>query len=585
MFNSVPVLLATLAFILFGYVSLVRILSKMQFGESWREALQNPFADGRLFLQSIGRSALFIALPGVSLLLFWGWGPALLWLVIFHLLVETILNIHLAGNLRDRRNRASLTQSLSTGTGPAAISFRLSWQLLMILLCALLLTQLAGMLDQTSGLFWSLLALLPAAAILNNKNPLVPYGLKQAVAAAIFTFGLIMADSLGIVVHGNWSLSGNSFDWLVLNNATILALAVLIATALLAGKKSFNDSLATLAGYLWLVLIVSLLLVLAWMRPELDAPLHSSQVRSESLPLFVAVALIMFAGLLSIFMRWIAHDPMTVQLADRQNSDNASQSAVSVQHAFSRQQSLSLLQLIFALLLILALAAALGIGAWSSHYLEWSEQASVLRHFELALAALFDLATRQANIGSLAHTVFMSGACFIGLSALMFCFSRLQAGSVNAKPAANLWELVVHKKLVQAGLIYLLVCYFLNYGITLNLWILAGVLAWFLVTQIVLQVALDKTDSGSTARTKQSDRPQPSLSTQIYTALSLLLLVGGLAQTVMVAMRWFQQGSIVLAILISLLLLLCLVLWASPLKRLVLSFQPIERAPPLEPLE
>jgi len=87
MTSSLTVLLASIGFLIFGYLSVLRIIYKQHFSALGSRQMFAELNVKTLGL-GLGQSALFISLPATSLLLFWGWGAALLWLVVFHLLVD-----------------------------------------------------------------------------------------------------------------------------------------------------------------------------------------------------------------------------------------------------------------------------------------------------------------------------------------------------------------------------------------------------------------------------------------------------------------------------------------------------------------
>ena len=94
--NSAHLILGVIAFVLFGYVSVLRIITQQYFPHSsYSIALKSLFSDTRL-LANVGSSALFVSLPATSLLLFWGWAPALLWLLIAHLLIDSLAHLQVA---------------------------------------------------------------------------------------------------------------------------------------------------------------------------------------------------------------------------------------------------------------------------------------------------------------------------------------------------------------------------------------------------------------------------------------------------------------------------------------------------------
>ena len=170
MLNSLTVFLAALGFALFGYLSLVRLISKNKFADANFKQFLSAVKTSDL-LSNLGSSAFFVSLPATSLLLFWGWGPALLWLIIFHLIVETIC--HLQFSLQSAN--LSVADHLLRSEKPltAAIEQGLI-QAFFLLSMGLVTALLATLIDRQSGLLFAILFLLPARALLRHEVRLCP---------------------------------------------------------------------------------------------------------------------------------------------------------------------------------------------------------------------------------------------------------------------------------------------------------------------------------------------------------------------------------------------------------------------------
>ncbi|HAU69358.1 MAG TPA: hypothetical protein DCW52_13290, partial [Gammaproteobacteria bacterium] len=94
--NSTIILGAFALFLVFGYLSVLRSIARLYFpSSSIKTAYLSAFRDSRV-LANFGSSALFISIPATSLLLFWGWVPALIWMLIAHLLLDSILHLQVA---------------------------------------------------------------------------------------------------------------------------------------------------------------------------------------------------------------------------------------------------------------------------------------------------------------------------------------------------------------------------------------------------------------------------------------------------------------------------------------------------------
>ena len=235
---------------------------------------------------------------------------------------------------------------------------------------AIMISLLATLIDEQSGLLFVLIALFPAQQIFRSTNANVPFPLTAFCSILILGIGVMFAYQLGFSVYGSWSPMQNfgpSFTWLSINNTTLIAAALIITSFLLAKKGQFQTDVATFSGAAITLLIVVMQIRLAWLQPSLDAPWNAAQTTETDLPLFVAFCFFSFAGLSALLIRL---------LNDETNYSDANTSAI----CFGRLQIESVIQLLFSVLLVLSLAAALGIGAWKTHYVEWSHGGNFAGH-------------------------------------------------------------------------------------------------------------------------------------------------------------------------------------------------------------
>jgi len=257
-------------------------------------------------------------------------------------------------------------------------------------LMATIVSLLATLIDEKSGLLFALVAFVPAQQVFRNSNPNIPLALTITCSILILGIGVTFAHVLGFSVYGAWSpLQG----------------------FVLAKKGQFQTDVATFSGTAITLLIVAMLIRLVWLQPGLDAPWNASIDNETDLPLFIAFCLFSFAGLSALLIRL---------LNDETNYTDANTSAI----CFNRLQIESVIQLFFTVLLILSLAAALGIGAWKTHYLEWSNNINFVDHLTLAMKGTLQLVSSSFRTGTLAHTIIMSCMCIAGISFSMMCVSR-----------------------------------------------------------------------------------------------------------------------------------------------------------------
>ncbi|MEM7360803.1 MAG: hypothetical protein AAF431_17065 [Pseudomonadota bacterium] len=552
MLNSLTVFLAFLAFLAFGYLSLIRILYRHLFSTGYQE-LRRGISSSQ-GLKHIGSSAFFVSLPATSLLLFWGWGPALLWLIVFHLLADSLVNLQVTAV----EHQSALSEYL-VGSDQPAVSFimRALLQVFLVLLLAIVLTMLAKLIDKESGLLFALVGLIPAYRILRSGHSAVPRVLNQFAALAMLILGFVFANELGFAIYGDWAFAGEYLDWLRFNNSTVLAAILLVGGFTLADNKAFSDDVARLAGAVIIITIITLTVKLVWLQPGLDAPLNSTQVSAEELPSFLSFCLFLFAGLSTLFFR---------VFNSTASSDTEEPSAAA---DFGRVQAESLLQLFLAVLLVLSLASALGIGAWKTHYLNWVEQPGFAGHLNLAIDSLLYLIHSGATAGNFAHTVIMAGFCIAGLNFLRVCIKALSLAEEETVQRVGEGEgflrVLVRSKLLQAITAFVISCYFIDNGIALNAWYLVGIISWLVVMQLIVAM---------TVTMREASFARLAFGTQC------LILIGlGAIQTIWISSRWAMDGDLFYAGAGFGLLLIGLFLWWQPIREIIARFGKTEDKP------
>lgn len=554
MLNSLTVFFAFLAFLAFGYVSLVRILYKQEFGAPWKTLYQALF--GVQGLQHIGSSAFFVSLPATSLLLFWGWAPALLWLVIFHLLADSLVNLQVTAV----KHNSALSEYLigDPGSAGAAVMSMLI-QIYIIVLLSIVLTLLAQLLDKQSGLLFALLGLIPAHRILRNQNLSVPSLVKQVGAFAMLFIGFTFANELGFALYGDWAPFNSIFgegtlDWLRFNNTTILAAILLTGGVALANNERFSNDVSVLAGVIVIFTIIILMIKLIWLQPLLDAPINRNQLTGIPVdniepPIFVGVSMFLFAGLTTLFFRVF-------------NSTAPSEEEIAPAADFGRVQTESLIQLLLALLLVLCLASAMGIGAWKTHYLDWHNQDNLVSHLNLAVASLLRLIHSGATAGNFMHTAIMAGLCVAGLSFLRVCIKALSLSQdseyeQNSRTGKLLYALET-SRLAQILCAFVLSSYLIVNGISVQVWLLLGILSWLIVMQLIVAMTYSMN--------------KPSVARLVYGGQCLILVGLGIVQSLTVIIYWLLAGQITLSITGIFLLVTGTLLWWRPISEIIGRF-------------
>jgi len=534
MSNSFLIFLSFIAFLTFGYLSIIRLLVKREFGTFTKSAFIHSIKNTRV-LTSLGSSVFFVSMPATSLLLFWGWGPALLWLLSFHLFIESLF--HLLYTTTEQELSLAELLIRSNGSKLAYIESALV-QGFFIILMAITITLLSTLIDEQAGLLFTLLALFPAQQLLRNRNTNIPLSLNIAGSLFILFIGIMFAHSLGFSVYGEWSplntLFGSSSTWLSINNVTLIASVLIITSFSLAKKGQFQTDVASFSGAAITLLIIVMQIRLAWFQPSLDAPMNAAQSSENDLPLFISFCLFSFAGLSALLIRL---------LNDETNYSDAQTSSI----CFARLQIESVIQLVFSILLVLSLAAALGIGAWKTHYIEWSSGANFVGHLSLAIKGTLQLVSSSFKIGTFAHTVIMACMCIAGISFSMMCVSRFKITRPRNEDDHSLYAIIMTAKLPQAIIIFILTCFFIAYGISIATWLIAGMLSWALIVHLMLSITLEM--------------PNNAGSRLIYGFVCLALMLIGSLQIATLVLNWFGGEHIFAACVALVILINVWVLW------------------------
>lgn len=545
MSNSVIVLSAFIGFLAFGYLSLLRIMLKnTSLSKTSVMVLITGFRQQSL--ANLGSSAFFVSLPATSLLLFWGWGPALLWLVVFHLFAESLFQIHYS----DSSNQHAIADHLlrANNRTDAALEQGLI-QAFFLLLMSAVTALLARLIDTQSGLLFALLFLLPARHLLRSNSSALSAPLKIVGCALLIALGITFSDKLGFSIYGNWAPLGDAVDWLRFNNPTVIAAVLIIATFQLDSNDGFKKDISSFAGAVIALLILSSLVRLLWLNPTLDAPLNIAS--TEQLPNFVSMSLFIFAGLATLLIRL---------LNDEQNQTSGTDQTQDVSR-FIRLQNDSLVHLIFMLILVLSLAAALGIGAWKTHYLNWDGAQNLLDHLNLAISSTVSLINSGARAGTLSHTILLASLCLTGFSFMLMCSSQL---SLEDAEKETLLSVLVRSKSPQACLIFLLSAYFIGNGVHLNTWLIIGLLAWLLVTHLSIGLAVQ-------SQQREASQNNPASVSKALAIFCIALAVLGALQVIWLCVDWAIAGLWHYCVISGFILLIAGRFWLRELRSLTQS--------------
>ena len=541
MLNSLTVFLASFGFVVFGYLSLLRLLSKQNFGKIGFKQYWQGVSTAQFF-SNLGSSAFFVSLPATSLLLFWGWGPALLWLLVFHIIIESLCHLQYSAP----SNQNSIADFLLRSNNPKlAIVEQGLIQAFFLLSMAAVTALLATLIDRQSGLLFALLFLVPARSILRHPSSALPLAAKVTAGLALLTLGLAFSDQLGFSIYGDWAPLGSAVSWLRFNNPTIIAAVLTIAVFQLERNKGFKKDLSTFAGIIIVLLVIAMEVQLIWSQPMLDAPMNTGQSAQDNLPSFISLCLFIFAGFAALLIR----------LLNEEENEHQAKSTLAKAQLFARLQSGSLVQLGFMILLRLSIGSALGIGAWKTHFLAWNDSLNILDHLNLAISSTLHLIGTQTESGTLMHTILLAALCFTGLSFMLNCASQL---SLEERENETVISLLIESKLLQALGTYIAAVYFIGNGISVNMWLLIGMLAWILVTHLIIGMTLSMTQSGAQKN--------------IAIIIIALLIVIGTLQTLSLCIIWLFELKIAYGISAGLLLIIAALLWAKTIPQFIQGF-------------
>jgi len=484
-------------------------------------------------LRNLGGGAFFVSLPATSLLLFWGWGPALLWLLMFHLIVESGCQVQYSS----RNNDTSIADYLLRSEKRFGAALEQGFiQAFFLLSMGVVTALLATLVDRQSGLLFAILFLLPALSLLRHPSSAVPKALRLLGAMALLAIGLAFSDQLGFSIYGDWAPFGESFDWLRFNNPTVIAAVLVVAVFHLEKKADFKNDLSKLSGLIIVLLLLAMSFKIVLLQPSVDAPLNTAQTTNDALPSFVFFSLFIYAGLSALLIRLIIEEENPAETGAQQ---------------FGRLQISNLFLLVFLLVLVLSLACAVGIGAWKTHFVTWDSSLNLLDYLNLAISTILDLVYTRVETGALTHTLLLAALCFTGFSFMLTCADQL---TLEERAVETIFSVLVEAKILQAILIFLSSAFFITNGINLNTWLLIGMLGWILLTHLMVGMTLDMPASGR--RT-------------LFSVICLILLILGGTQTVCVGIYWALNTQIIYLSIAAFLLILACLLWLESLPKLI----------------
>lgn len=483
--NSFYVLLAFSGFAVLGYLSLVRLLYKHEIAGK-----RSAFSAGRgrlcsaSALASLARSALFISLPSIGFLLFWGWAPALLWLVVAHLLIDTPANFIAVKMFRD----VDVTSHFTDYGSVLGLLRAVILQGILVMVAALILTLMANFIDQQTGLFFSLAGALISVHLVRSATGRFDALIKLVVAIGLLSLSLTLAKTMGVAVFGNFSLLPEQAPWLRFDNRSLLVMLLLAGTVPLSKTGSLQRGLMTVVGTLLLVLLGFLLFQIVWQQPLLDAPalLDATSLKGDdhdqTLPLFVSIFLFLPPTMLLLLMRLNDHDAQTnANLEKPEDSE------------LIEQQKLSLVSLVLGLSILLWLATASGIGAWNTHFTHWPNEVTTQAHFALVMRTFTTIISAYDLADGVLGRLLEMGICLLGITCLLYFINAARHQAKQAQSTNQEMPSLPVRSIGSNSGLYLAICaasmWLLFNGMNVYFWVWLMSLCWLLSSDVLLEYA------------------------------------------------------------------------------------------------
>ena len=571
MTNSLTIFVLALLFIAFGYVSIVRIVYKQNYRTRFKVNDNFMVNIGQLISQ-VGQGSVFACLCATSLLLFWGWGIALLWLIAFHLIIETFVNIQTSKSNSQLANTSQgFINSIHNRVNPEINKSSLPsfiWRTYLLLLAAIIIALLVNLISEQSGVVFFIAILLPAHLLLRNNYTGKLSIFSIALAFLMLLLGVLLSDKLGFSIYNsfeplknlvNSDTRTNYFPWLNLNSASIITLGLIIIAFNWCHRATLRSDISNIGGALTLIILCVFIARLAWLRPIIDAPLTISETANSNLPNFASLSLFLFAGLSLLLFREEEKIKPKAPIHLRNITDSLNNKEQTTDNFFSLQLS-SFVQLLLNVLIVLLLACALGIGAWNTHYADWNSTTTLTAHFDLTINTILDLLDPRADTSSRLYNILISGVIFCGFALLLNILSNLTQLNENTKnnPESPIRQLG-QSNLMHGLIIYVISCLLINTGISIDLWLIVGMLAWLLISSLMLQYILD------TNHDKSNNKLQSSF--------LCVLIVGGVIQVLWNLITWITSSHYSYALIAGIILLFAAKLWKNKLPKLFAPFK------------
>lgn len=500
--SSVFHLIITLLFLLVGHIfvnaTLYRSLNSNDSNQkdSWKDCFLLTLTQLRFSLTRgiDATNAFSLLITGALVSLFWGWSPALLTIVICHLIVVNSLSV-MAGFKQNEASTSVLKnfypsiQKVNNNHKLRSNRQFYAWLIMygFCALCMAILTCLsADILSLESGTLILVFSIaLAAYASININPPALAYG----AALTIILIGTTLSNHLGIFIMGTWQPFA-SIETIHINEswvfaATLVTMAYIIRGQLLKATVAASTNslvhlwyqrLCSISKFFNLSLIFAIFVFFIIKRPVIDAPMHAY---SDTLPTYIKIiAIVLF----------FAVGNLIDLLNDLLNSNPQTTNKHSNTHNTGNQNSLSSYSLISAvcgIILLFLFSSSVGIGAWQTHFLVWSPDTSLFEYLSKAIDSISGVLTFY-GFGEVAAKNLVSSCILLNICIILIKLMRL-----NEQCFGILHSITNTRFRARSNnclFISVLVIALLIVGVNINTWVLLGVIS--LCSTLIIAVDL-----------------------------------------------------------------------------------------------
>jgi len=153
------------------------------------------------------------------------------------------------------------------------------------------------------------------------------------------------------------------------------------------------------------------------------------------------------------------------------------------------------------------------------------------------------------------HTILLASLCFAGFSFMLNCAVQL---TLEERQDETLYSLILESKVLQAILVFISASYFISNGVSIDTWLVIGLLSWVLATHLMLGMTLNDPRSGMLGA--------------VFAIISGLLIALGTAQASLITVDWVLSSQYGYALCGITLISLSAFLWWSSIGQLIRNF-------------